>query len=118
MRRASIAVDILSWRILLLAGFLLVWELGVRRGWMDRSFVSQPSLLFWQTWDWVGSGYIFRHLWVTMEEMLLGFFAGSLLGVPLGFLFAFMPKLARVLDPLMVTLNALPRVVSAPLFVL
>jgi sulfonate transport system permease protein len=118
MRRASIAVDILGWRILLLAGFPLVWELGVWRGWMDRFFVSQPSLLLRQTWDWVGSGYIFRHLWITMEEMLLGFFAGTLYGVLLGFLFAIMPDLARVFDALMVMLNALPRVVLAPRFVL
>ena len=118
MRRAGASLEILGWRILLLAGFLLLWELGVRRGWMDRFFVSQPRLLLRQTWVWVGSGYIFRHLWVTMEEMLLGFFAGTLLGVLLGFLFAFMPKVARVFDPLMVLLNALPRVVLAPLFVL
>jgi NitT/TauT family transport system permease protein len=118
MRRPGIALDILGWRILLLAGFLLIWELAVRQGWMDRFFVSQPSLLLRQTWTWVGSGYILRHLWVTMEEMLLGFLAGTLLGVLIGFLFAFMPKLARVFDPLMVLLNALPRVVLAPLFVL
>lgn len=118
MRRAGTALDILGWRILVLFGFLLFWELGVRGGWIDRFFVSQPSLLLRQTWNWVASGYVFRHLWVTMEEMLLGFLVGTLLGVLVGFLFAFMPKVARVFDPLMVLLNALPRVVLAPLFVL
>jgi NitT/TauT family transport system permease protein len=97
---------------------VFLWELSVRRGWIDRFFVSRPSLLFRQTWDWIASGYIFRHLWVTMEEMLLGFLAGTLLGILIGFLFAFMPVVARVFDPLMVLLNALPRVVLAPLFVL
>lgn len=118
MRRAGTGLDILGWRMLLLLGFLLLWELAVRRGWIDRFFVSQPSHLLRQTWDWLASGYVFRHLWVTMQEMLLGFLAGTLLGVLIGFLFAFMPKLARVFDPLMVLLNALPRVVLAPLFVL
>ena len=118
MRRAGASLDILGWRLLLLAGFLLLWEVSVRRGWIDRFFVSQPSLLFRQTWDWVASGYVFRHLWVTMEEMLLGFLAGTLLGILVGFLFAFMPVVARIFDPLMVLLNALPRVVLAPLFVL
>lgn len=118
MRKAAASLDILGWRLLLLAGFLLLWEVSVRRGWIDRFFVSQPSQLFRQTWDWVASGYVFRHLWVTMEEMLLGFLAGTLLGILVGFLFAFMPVVARIFDPLMVLLNALPRVVLAPLFVL
>jgi NitT/TauT family transport system permease protein len=118
MRRAGASLEILGWRLLLLAGFVFLWELSVRRGWIDRFFVSRPSLLFRQTWDWIASGYIFRHLWVTMEEMLLGFLAGTLLGILIGFLFAFMPVVARVFDPLMVLLNALPRVVLAPLFVL
>lgn len=118
MRRAGASLDILGWRLLLLAGFVLVWEVSVRRGWIDRFLVSQPSLLFRQTWDWVASGYVFRHLWVTLEEMLLGFLAGTLLGILIGFLFAFMPVVARIFDPLMVLLNALPRVVLAPLFVL
>ncbi len=118
MRKVCASLDILGWRLLLLAGFLVLWEQSVRRGWIDRFFVSQPSLLFRQTWDWMASGYIFRHLWVTMEEMLLGFLAGTLLGILVGFLFAFVPSVARIFDPLMVLLNALPRVVLAPLFVL
>lgn len=118
MRKAGASLDILGWRLLVLAGFLALWEQSVRRGWIDRFFVSQPSLLLRQTWDWVASGYVFRHLWVTMEEMLLGFLAGTLLGILVGFLFAFVPSVARIFEPLMVLLNALPRVVLAPLFVL
>jgi len=38
--------------------------------------------------------------------------------VGLGFLFALNPRVAAVFDPAMVLLNALPRVVLAPLFVL
>ncbi len=118
MRKAGASLDILGWRLLVLAGFLALWEQSVRRGWIDRFFVSQPSLLLRQTWDWLASGYVFRHLWVTMEEMLLGFLAGTLLGILVGFLFAFVPSVARIFEPLMVLLNALPRVVLAPLFVL
>ena len=118
MRKAGVSLDILIWRLLLLVSFLVFWELSVHRGWIDLFFVSQPSLLWRQTRDWIVSGYVFRHLWVTMEEMLLGFLAGTLLGILVGFLFAFMPRVARIFDPLMVLLNALPRVVVAPLFVL
>jgi sulfonate transport system permease protein len=117
-RRAGISLEIVGWRLGLLAGVLLLWEAAVREDWIDRFHVSQPSLLLVQTWSWLASGYIFRHLWVTMEEMLLGFLVGTLLGILVGFVFAFVPRVAQVFDPLMVLLNALPRVVLAPLFVL
>jgi NitT/TauT family transport system permease protein len=66
----------------------------------------------------VRTGFILRHLVVTLEETLLGFALGTLLGVAVGFAFAQWGTLARIFDPLMVALNAMPRVVLAPLFIL
>jgi len=80
--------------------------------------VSQPTTLGAQLYDWVRSGFILRHLVVTLEETLLGFALGTLLGVMVGFAFAQWGTLARIFDPLMVALNAMPRVVLAPLFIL
>jgi len=53
-----------------------------------------------------------------MQETIIGFLLGTLLGVTIGFLFARWEKLALIFDPLMVALNAMPRVVLAPLFIL
>jgi NitT/TauT family transport system permease protein len=111
-------VEIRLWRVVLLAAFLSVWEVATRREWIDPFFVSQPTTLATQIAQWIWSGFIFRHLWVTMEETIIGFLLGTLLGVAVGFLFARWEKLAYIFDPLMVALNAMPRVVLAPLFIL
>jgi NitT/TauT family transport system permease protein len=110
--------EIRLWRAGLLIAFLVLWETATRRGWVDRFFVSQPTVLAAQIGDWIWSGFIFRHLWVTMKETIIGFLIGTLLGVAVGFLFAHWETLAHVFDPLMVALNAMPRVVLAPLFIL
>jgi NitT/TauT family transport system permease protein len=102
----------------LLVGFLALWETATRRAWIDPFFVSQPTVLAVQIFDWVRSGFIFRHLWVTIQETILGFLLGTALGVGIGFLFAHWQTLAHIFDPLMVALNAMPRVVLAPLFIL
>jgi sulfonate transport system permease protein len=110
--------EILAWRLALLGAFLLLWETATRRGWIDPFFVSQPTALAALVLDWVRTGFIVRHLVVTLEETVLGFVAGTLLGVAAGFAFARWARLALVFDPLMVALNAMPRVVLAPLFIL
>jgi hypothetical protein len=57
------------------------------RGWVDPFFVSQPTVLAAQIFDWIRSGFILRHLFVTMQETILGFLLGTLLGVAVGFTF-------------------------------
>lgn len=110
--------EIRLWRVGLLLAFLALWEVATRRGWIDPFFVSQPTVLAAQIADWISSGFIFRHLWVTMQETIIGFLLGTFLGVAVGFLFARWETLAYIFDPLMVALNAMPRVVLAPLFIL
>jgi NitT/TauT family transport system permease protein len=110
--------EIRLWRIGLLVVFLGVWELATRRGWVDPFFVSQPAALAAQIGQWVSTGFIFRHLFVTLQETVLGFVLGTLLGVVVGFVFAHRETVAAVFDPVMVALNAMPRVVLAPLFIL
>jgi len=110
--------EIRLWRAVLLGAFLLLWEVATRRGWVDPFFVSQPTVLAAQIFDWIRTGFILRHLFVTMQETIIGFLLGTLLGVAVGFTFAHWPTLAHIFDPLMVALNAMPRVVLAPLFIL
>jgi NitT/TauT family transport system permease protein len=64
------------------------------------------------------SGVIWKHLWVTLSESMLAFVIGSGAGVLVGFWFARQPVIAAVLDPYVKMVNALPRVVLAPIFTL
>jgi sulfonate transport system permease protein len=63
-------------------------------------------------------GLIWKHLWVTLTESLLAFVIGSFAGVFVGFWFARQPTIAAVFDPYVKMVNALPRVVLAPIFTL
>jgi NitT/TauT family transport system permease protein len=63
-------------------------------------------------------GTVWRHLWVTLSESILAFVIGSLSGALIGFWFARQPRIAAVFDPYVKMINALPRVVLAPIFTL
>jgi len=64
------------------------------------------------------TGMVWKHLWVTLTESILAFVLGALMGVAIGFWFARKPAIAAVFDPYVKMINALPRVVLAPIFTL
>ncbi|MFN0165569.1 MAG: ABC transporter permease [Bryobacteraceae bacterium] len=111
-------VPMLAWQILLGATLLLVWQVGVTKGWMDRFFFSRPSDVAERVWKMFATGSVWAHLATTITEAALSFGIGVLLGVILGFLLARNRFLAALFDPYIRIANALPRVVLAPIFLL
>jgi NitT/TauT family transport system permease protein len=81
-------------------------------------FFSNPGDVAARIVKWVVEGTIWRHLWVTFIESVLAFVIGSVSGVLVGFWFARQPRVAAVFDPYVKMINALPRVVLAPIFTL
>ena len=64
------------------------------------------------------TGVIWKHLLITLWESVLAFVIGSVGGVLVGFWFARQPLVAAMFDPYVKMVNALPRVVLAPIFAL
>src|SRR5262245_12216717 len=81
-------------------------------------FFSTPSDVFFRIVKWFVEGTIWRHLGITLVEAVLAFLIGSFFGILVGFLFALLPRVAAVFDPYVKMINALPRVVLAPIFAL
>ncbi|MGY4430253.1 NitT/TauT family transport system permease protein [Bradyrhizobium sp. F1.13.1] len=81
-------------------------------------FFSNPVDVFAQIVKWFSSGVIWKHLGITLTESILAFVIGSAGGVLIGFWFARQPLVAAVFDPYVKMVNALPRVVLAPIFAL
>ncbi len=113
-RRAAVFV----WRVVLGAAALALWQTLVSLKILDAFFVSRPSDIAQRVAAWVVNGSLWRHLGTTLEESLLGLLIGSALGISFGFSLGRSPFLASILDPYIKGLNAVPRVVLAPLFLL
>jgi sulfonate transport system permease protein len=105
-------------QILLGVAILTAWQELANAGKLDKFFFSRPSDIGARIFDWLRTGSILPHLVVTMEEAALAFILGAGSGVLLGFGLARAPKLGALLDPYIRLLNALPRVVLAPIFLL
>jgi len=86
--------------------------------WLPPFFFSTPEKVFARIGKWIAEGSVWRHLAVTLVESLLAFVIGSLSGALVGFWFARRRTVAAVFDPYVKMMNALPRVVLAPIFAL
>ena len=79
-------------------------------------FFGQPLAVMEKTWDWFASGKIYEHLLVTLIETLLAFAIGTVLGLAVGLWLALSPTASSLADPYIKGLNAMPRVILAPIF--
>ena len=113
-RRATV----LFWQALLGISALALWQSLVALKILDPFFVSRPSAIVARIGQWIATGFLWGHLSVTLEESLLGLLVGSAMGISLGFSLGRSPLLASICDPYIKMLNAVPRVVLAPLFLL
>src|ERR1700751_2673402 len=81
-----------------------------------KFFFGQPVQVLKRIWTWFAGGSIYLHLGVTLVETLLAFAIGTLLGLVLGLWLALSPTASTLADPYIKAMNAMPRVILAPIF--
>jgi NitT/TauT family transport system permease protein len=114
---------LISLQLLVAVVVVLLWQLlttvpiaGVRL--LPPFFFSTPWDVALRIGKWLIEGSIWHHLSITLIEALLAFVIGAIGGILVGFSFARQPRLAAVFDPYVKMINALPRIVLAPIFAL
>jgi NitT/TauT family transport system permease protein len=117
-REGSSRASVVAAQFVLGASIVGLWQIGAWSKLLDPFFFSRPSDIARRIGAMMASGALWPHLIVTIEESLLGLVIGAAIGIGLGFALARTPFAARVLDPYIKMLNAIPRVVLAPLFLL
>jgi NitT/TauT family transport system permease protein len=105
-------------RALSLLALMLAWEALSRQGVINPFYAPPPSEVLKVVFTLFSEGTIFNHLEATFTASLVGLAVGLALGIVLGFAAALIPLIADVLEPIMLLLNAIPRVILAPLFVI
>lgn len=95
---------------------LVAWEAGVRAfkipGWM----LPAPTAIAAAARDWAPD--LVHHSLVTLTESVLGFFVALAVSLPLAILIAFTVTLRRLLYPILLGLQSVPKVALAPLVIL
>ena len=112
-------------RLAVAIGLLVAWQVVAGRL-VDKFWVSQPSEIWERLVEWTRpgksghllSGYLFHHMWITIQETIYGFLVGASSGMLLGFVLGRYLTLAKVVEPFILAVYSLPRLALAPLFIL
>ena len=119
-RRRRRCLEVQGLRLLVAVVWLGSWELSARVGLVDPFFFGMPSGVVRRMWTWVTEGTALGPLWlqvlVTMEETVLGFLVGAVLGIIAGVLLGRNRLLSDVFAPYIKAANSIPRVVLGALF--
>ena len=115
------------WQIALLFAIFAVWHLLTTPGLLppmvfenDQQaafFFGEPLKVVGRIWHWfIADADIYGHLGVTLVETLLAFGIGALSGLAGGLWLALQPMASALLEPYIKAMNAMPRIILAPIF--
>ncbi|OWV70217.1 ABC transporter permease [Rhizobium sp. R634] len=104
--------------ILFPVAFFVAWEILVRTGMVGGRLMPPPSKILYTVYALAASGDLATHVGATLRRVVIGFAFGSLAGTVLGALTGYSGLLARLLDPTLQALRAIPSIAWVPLFIL
>ena len=118
IRRLKIRrITVYAARILILAGFLFLWEFCADTGVIDSFIFSSPSKIAACFREMVRDRSIFRHISITLYETLASFLLVTLFSLLAAILLWCSKRLSDILEPYLVVLNSLPKSALAPLLI-
>ena len=99
----------------ILVALLVLWQVSVSQ--KNLMFFSRPTLVAERLYELFVGGEIYRHILVTMQEVLIGYALGAFLGLTLGFILGRSNILSKVFQPFIIGLYSIPKIALAPLFI-
>lgn len=114
LRRRSFQVMALQTGLVAL--FVVLWEIAPRLGWVNPMLTSYPSAVIATLGRLVADGSLVLHTMATVTSTVIGFVGGMAIGLIVAIALWLSPFLNRVLDPMIVVLNALPKIALVPIF--
>lgn len=97
---------------------MILWEIAARYGLIDTFLTSSPSDVYDTFVEYAKNGNLAYHVGISVFENVVGFTVGTVLGIIIAIGLWWSDFLAKVLEPYMVMLNALPKTALAPIIII
>ena len=105
------------WQLLATLGVLGVWQLVSTQGWVDPVISRTPAQVFGYLKTAAGNGELWTNTVDTMAAVFISLILAAVVGVIGGVALGLLPRVERVVSPMLDALNAMPRIALAPVFI-
>jgi NitT/TauT family transport system permease protein len=111
--RSNFAVGLAS-----IVGGLSIWEAISRFGVNNSLFLAAPSQILYAIWTLAKTGDLWKHVYISGVEFIVGYIIACILGIAIGLLMAESDRAKTILQPWISGIYATPTIALAPLFLL
>ena len=108
----------LSLQILICLSFLVLWEVLTRINILNPFLVSSPIRIVRLLIEMIKEGELISHILVTTKEMLIALTLSSFIGVGIASILYLFPRINDILEPYLITLNAIPKTALGPILII
>lgn len=94
-----------------------LWEVFASLKIIDPFITSQPSRVINTLISLYKEGVLFKHIFITCIETIIGFILGTVLGTLVAIILWWSEFISKVSEPYLVILNSLPKIALGPIFI-
>lgn len=111
-------IFILICQVLIVIAFLSLWEILANKNIINTFVFSKPSKILETIINLINQNNLFNHIFTTLEEVLISFTLGIILGLIIAIILYEFPILSDIIDPFLTMINSLPKVALGPLIII
>lgn len=99
-------------------GLIALWEVGSRTGLISNLVLPAPSEAFEAFLQLLETGMFWNHLSASLQRLVIGWIAGTVLGVSVGMAIGLFSLARAALAPLVSAIFPIPKIALLPLFII
>ncbi|MGB0631126.1 MAG: ABC transporter permease [Alphaproteobacteria bacterium] len=103
---------------LVFVALIAIWEWGSRSGWISPLVLPAPSEAFAAMQELAVSGNLWKHVSASLQRLVVGWTAGTALGLVVGVAIGLFSVARAGLSPLVSAIFPIPKIALLPLFVI
>lgn len=111
------AFTIIFCQILTFVALIIAWEVSAKMGLIDSFIMSSPLRIMKTILGLYSQNQLWGNIGVTVLETVVGFLLSTILGLMIAIIIWWSDFIAKVSEPYLVVLNALPKVALGPIII-
>lgn len=111
-------IFIFMMQILIISIFITGWQYLADNKIINTFITSSPKKIIETIYSLYTSNNLFKHIWVTIYEVIVSFSLGTLIGLFISSILWWNKNIAEIIDPYLTILNSLPKVALGPIIII